>query len=100
MRTTGTASGKARRASSSHGDSSSDPSSQGSSPQSERAEVMTTYRCARAIAAEPHRERALARAAVGLEVTQVVDHEDRGREQPDRHGQHEASQASCSTCTK
>ena len=40
-------------------------------------------------APEPHRERALAGAPVGLEVAHVVDHQDRRRQQADRHGEHE-----------
>ena len=38
---------------------------------------------------EPDRERLLARAAVGLEIAHVVDHQDRGGEQADRDRQHE-----------
>ena len=40
-------------------------------------------------AAEAHGQRALARAAVGLDVAHVVDHEDRRGEQADWHGEHE-----------
>ena len=38
---------------------------------------------------EPHRQRALARAAVGVDVAHVVDDQDRGGEQADRHRQRE-----------
>ncbi len=44
------------------------------------------------LAAEPHRERALAGAAVGVDVADVVDDEDRRREQADRDREQERRQ--------
>ena len=55
----------------------------------ERAADHRDVEDARALAPQPHRQRALARAPVGLEVADVVDDEDRRGEQADRHGEHE-----------
>ena len=87
VRTTGTASGTASSESSSHGDS--EPSSHGSCAVTNAPATIADVEHARALAAQPHRERALARPPVGLEVAHVVDDEDRRGQQADRHGEHE-----------
>ena len=46
---------------------------------------IAVYSVARALAAEAHRERALARAPVGVDVPHVVHHQDRARQQPHGH---------------
>src|SRR6202030_2852671 len=55
----------------------------------ERAREHRRVEAARAGPPQAQRQRALARAAVGLEVAHVVDDEDRTREQADWHGAHE-----------
>ena len=50
----------------------------------ERARQHPAVEPARAVAPEPHGQRALARPPVGLEVAHVVDDEDRRGQQPDR----------------
>ncbi len=48
---------------------------------------IATNSVARTPAPQPHGQRALARAAVGVQVAHVVDHQDRGGQQAHRHGQ-------------
>ena len=95
-----TASGSATSGSSSQADSSSRARQPRHRSDDEGAVDHHRVQRARSVAAEPHRQRALAGAAVGLEVADVVDDEDRRRQQPDRHGEHERLPGQPSTCAK
>ena len=79
-RTSDSASGIAAQQSSSHGDHPERPQRRRAR---ERAGEHRGVQRARALAPQPHRERALAGAPVGVDVAHVVDDEDRARQQPD-----------------
>jgi hypothetical protein len=61
---------------------------------------MSARTRAGALAPEPHRQRPLARAPVGLQVADVVDDEDRGHEHADRDGEREGLPRPASSCAK
>ena len=88
-RTSGTASGRASHGSSSHAREVVTAGEPDQRRDQERGVDQRRVQVARAVAAQPDDERALARAPVGVDVADVVDHEDRRGERPhrDREGE-------------